>query len=153
MLAFVICQKSCFKLFFCFCYDIILFLTCDITFTECGGKNYHLVHPTADIQSVINGTIKSSFEYGGQKCSACSRMYAPRSKWAEIKQGLVDTAKQIKLGPATETDSYLSAVIDDKVCNHVGQKKLNMFLRHRLHHFQSPTSNNFIAFQHIRVGY
>ena len=108
--------------FFCYFYDISLFLTCDITFTECGGKNYHLVHPTADIQSVINGTIKSSFEYGGQKCSACSRMYAPRSKWAEIKQGLVDTAKQIKLGPATEADSYLSAVIDDKVCNHVGQK-------------------------------
>lgn len=51
---------------------------------ECGGKNYHLVHSSADVESVINGTIKSAFEYNGQKCSACSRMYVPESLWAEV---------------------------------------------------------------------
>ena len=51
---------------------------------ECGGKNFHLVHPTADIESVINGTIRSSFEYSGQKCSACSRMYVPESIWPQV---------------------------------------------------------------------
>lgn len=51
---------------------------------ECGGKNYHFVHPTADVTSVINGTIRSSFEYCGQKCSACSRLYVPESLWPKV---------------------------------------------------------------------
>lgn len=51
---------------------------------ECGGKNFHLVHHTADIKSVVNGTIRSSFEYSGQKCSACSRMYVPESIWPQV---------------------------------------------------------------------
>jgi 1-pyrroline-5-carboxylate dehydrogenase len=40
---------------------------------ECGGKNYHFVHPSADIESVVSSTIRSAFEYQGQKCSAVSR--------------------------------------------------------------------------------
>lgn len=51
---------------------------------ECGGKNYHFIHPSADVESVINSTIKSAFEYGGQKCSACSRLYVPRSLWTKV---------------------------------------------------------------------
>lgn len=50
---------------------------------ECGGKNYHFVHASADVNSVINGTIRSAFEYSGQKCSACSRLYVPESLWPE----------------------------------------------------------------------
>ncbi|CAF5136723.1 unnamed protein product, partial [Rotaria socialis] len=46
---------------------------------ECGGKNFHLIHPSADITTIVNGTIRSAFEYSGQKCSACSRVYLPRS--------------------------------------------------------------------------
>lgn len=53
---------------------------------ECGGKNYHLVHPSADAESVIYGTIRSAFEYCGQKCSACSRMYVPESLWPQVCQ-------------------------------------------------------------------
>ena len=82
---------------------------------ECGGKNFHFVHPSADIDSVVNGTIRAAFEYGGQKCSACSRLYVPRSKWGEIKEGLLDIHSQIKLGSPLEPDSFLSAVIDAKV--------------------------------------
>lgn len=51
---------------------------------ECGGKNYHLVHQSADVMSVVNGTIRSAFEYSGQKCSACSRAYIPRSLWPKV---------------------------------------------------------------------
>lgn len=51
---------------------------------ECGGKNYHFVHPSADVESVVNGTIKSAFEYNGQKCSACSRAYVPESLWSKV---------------------------------------------------------------------
>lgn len=81
---------------------------------ECGGKNYHFVHPTADVPSVVAGTIRSAFEYQGQKCSACSRVYAPESLWPEIKEGLVATQAGLKMGPVTEADSFMSAVIDRK---------------------------------------
>lgn len=81
---------------------------------ECGGKNYHFVHPTADVPSVVAGTVRSAFEYQGQKCSACSRVYAPESLWPEIKEGLVATQASLKMGPVTEADSFMSAVIDRK---------------------------------------
>uniref|UniRef100_A0A3Q1HCS1 Multifunctional fusion protein n=1 Tax=Acanthochromis polyacanthus TaxID=80966 RepID=A0A3Q1HCS1_9TELE len=73
---------------------------------ECGGKNFHFVHSSADIQSVVMGTIRSAFEFGGQKCSACSRMYVPDSLWPQIRQKMVD--------PVEDFGTFFSAVIDDK---------------------------------------
>lgn len=82
---------------------------------ECGGKNFHFVHKSADIHSVVNGTIRSAFEYGGQKCSACSRMYVPDSLWPQIKNGLLTVHKQIIVGdPVENFETFFSAVIDDK---------------------------------------
>lgn len=81
---------------------------------ECGGKNYHFVHSSADVQSVVNGTIRSSFEFCGQKCSACSRMYVPESLWGEIKKGLLEIRSKLKVGDVTDFSSFTSAVIDDK---------------------------------------
>lgn len=81
---------------------------------ETGGKNYHLVHPSADYDTVINSTIRSAFEYGGQKCSACSRMYVPASMWPKVKEGLLEITKQIKVGPTTDFSNFVSAVIDGK---------------------------------------
>ncbi|XP_067947704.1 delta-1-pyrroline-5-carboxylate dehydrogenase, mitochondrial-like [Watersipora subatra] len=81
---------------------------------ECGGKNFHLVHKTADLKSVINGTIMSAFEFCGQKCSACSRLFLPKSCAQEVIDGLVEAHKEIKVGSPLEVSSYLSAVIDDK---------------------------------------
>ncbi|KAF3690375.1 Delta-1-pyrroline-5-carboxylate dehydrogenase, mitochondrial [Channa argus] len=82
---------------------------------ECGGKNFHFVHKSADVQSVVTGTIRSAFEYGGQKCSACSRMYVPDTMWPQIKQGLLDIHKNIRVGdPVEDFSTFFSAVIDDK---------------------------------------
>ncbi|XP_029007638.1 delta-1-pyrroline-5-carboxylate dehydrogenase, mitochondrial [Betta splendens] len=82
---------------------------------ECGGKNFHFVHRSADVQSVVAGTIRSAFEYGGQKCSACSRMYVPDSLWPQIKQQLLDIHKEIKVGdPVEDLNTFFSAVIDNK---------------------------------------
>ncbi|KAH8372357.1 hypothetical protein KR093_011197 [Drosophila rubida] len=81
---------------------------------ECGGKNYHFVHASADVQSVVTSTIRSAFEYSGQKCSACSRMYVPESLWPQIKSGLVEEACKLKIGDVQDTCSFTSAVIDDK---------------------------------------
>ncbi|XP_043918988.1 delta-1-pyrroline-5-carboxylate dehydrogenase, mitochondrial isoform X2 [Protopterus annectens] len=82
---------------------------------ECGGKNFHFVHKSADVNSVVNATIRSVFEYGGQKCSACSRMYVPDSLWPQIKEQLIEEVKKIKVGnPVEDLSTFFSAVIDEK---------------------------------------
>lgn len=79
---------------------------------ECGGKNMHFVHPSANPDNVIYGSIQSAFEYSGQKCSALSRMYCPQSLWPKIKEGMVEIHKKIKCGSPLEGQTFLSAVID-----------------------------------------
>ena len=109
-----------------------------LIFTECGGKNFHFVHNSAELESVISGTVRSAFEYGGQKCSACSRMYVPESKWPKIKEGMLEIQKQIKVGSPLEADSFLSAVIDDKVHVQVyssPKRKKNPFIFNSNHNF------------------
>jgi len=81
---------------------------------ECGGKNYHFVHPSAEVDTVVASTTRSAFEYQGQKCSACSRVYVPESLWDRVREGLVETQKTLKVGSATDTDTFMSAVIDRK---------------------------------------
>ncbi|CAG2203750.1 delta-1-pyrroline-5-carboxylate dehydrogenase, mitochondrial-like [Mytilus galloprovincialis] len=81
---------------------------------ECGGKNFHFVHKSGDLESVVNGTIRSAFEYGGQKCSACSRMYIPQSMWPEVKEKMLKIHKEIQVGSPLEVETFVSAVIDDK---------------------------------------
>ena len=53
---------------------------------ECGGKNFHFVHSSAaeSIETVVATTTRSAFEYQGQKCSACSRIYVPESLWPKV---------------------------------------------------------------------
>ena len=60
-------------------------------------QNYHFVHPTAEVKTVVACTIRSAFECQGQKCSACSRVYVPESLWGEIKEGLIETQKTLKV--------------------------------------------------------
>ena len=55
----------------------------------------HFVHPSANVREVVNHTVRAAFEYQGQKCSACSRLYVPASLWDQIKQGLVAEVSQI----------------------------------------------------------
>lgn len=81
---------------------------------ECGGKNFHFIHPSADVESVVTGSLRSAFEYCGQKCSACSRMYVPESLWGKIKSGLIEKRNTLKIGDVTDFSSFTSAVIDDK---------------------------------------
>lgn len=81
---------------------------------ECGGKNFHLIHPSADVATVVAATTRSAFEFSGQKCSACSRAYVPASLWPQVKEGLIEAHKTLKLGSPLELDAFLSAVIDAK---------------------------------------
>lgn len=97
---------------------------------EVGGKNYHFVHPSADVLSVVNGTIRSAFEYCGQKCSACSRMYVPESLWPKIKEGLIAERNKLKIGDPTESDAFMGAVIDarayDRISGYINHAKKNL---------------------------
>ncbi|KAI5712839.1 hypothetical protein M8J76_005770 [Diaphorina citri] len=86
---------------------------------ECGGKNFHFIHASANVESVVNGTIRSAFEYCGQKCSACSRMYVPESLWPKIKEGLLATRDKLKIGDVEYTDSFAGAVIDKKAFDRI----------------------------------
>jgi 1-pyrroline-5-carboxylate dehydrogenase len=86
---------------------------------ECGGKNYHFIHPSADVESVVTGTIRSAFEYCGQKCSACSRMYVPMSLWPQVKEGLIRQCAKLKVGDVTDFKTFMGAVIDEKAFNRI----------------------------------
>lgn len=67
-------------------------------FLETGGKNFHFIHPSADVDVVVPNTIRAAFEYQGQKCSACARVYVPQSLWPEIKQKMIDICEEIVVG-------------------------------------------------------
>jgi len=84
---------------------------------ETGGKNFHLVHPSAiaDIDHVINNTVRSAFEYQGQKCSACSRLYVPKSLWegaAQMRKKMTEKIGEIKIGQPDDMSTFMTAVID-----------------------------------------
>ncbi|KAG8778610.1 1-pyrroline-5-carboxylate dehydrogenase [Ceratobasidium sp. 428] len=79
---------------------------------ETGGKNFHLVHPSADIGSVVQQSIRAAFEYQGQKCSALSRLYVPSSLWnGGLKDKLLQDVGKISVGPATDPKNFIGPVI------------------------------------------
>jgi 1-pyrroline-5-carboxylate dehydrogenase len=79
---------------------------------ETGGKNAVLVHPSADLDAVRTALVRSSYEYQGQKCSAASRTFIPRSVWARLKDDLVDLVRALPVGDPTLHQTYVGAVID-----------------------------------------
>ncbi len=78
---------------------------------ETGGKNFHLVHRSADVQNAVINTVRAAFEYQGQKCSACSRAYIPASLWPEFKESLVKQTEALKMGDPTSFDNFIGPVI------------------------------------------
>ena len=78
---------------------------------ETGGKNYHLLHPSADAHNAVINTVRGAFEYQGQKCSATSRAYIPSSLWPEVKKGLVEETQKLKIGPPDDFANFIGPVI------------------------------------------
>lgn len=79
---------------------------------ETSGKNFHLVHSSADISSVVNHTIRGAFEYQGQKCSATSRAYVPESRAKEFIEGLKAKTAEITMGtPDGDMSAFMGPVI------------------------------------------
>jgi 1-pyrroline-5-carboxylate dehydrogenase len=86
---------------------------------ECGGKNFHLIHESADLDSASVATIRSAYEYSGQKCSACSRLYVPKSKWPRMREKLKSLISELKIDAATNFEAFTSAVIDEKAFDRI----------------------------------
>lgn len=81
---------------------------------ETGGKNAHFVAPSADAEQVATATVRAAFEYQGQKCSACSRMYVPSNLWPQVRDSMVEKISGINQGQPDDMSTFMSAVIDAK---------------------------------------
>jgi len=81
---------------------------------ETGGKDFILAHPSADPEVLRTAMIRGAFEYQGQKCSAASRAYVPRSLWKVIKADLVKITDGLSQGDVTDLANFMGAVIDDR---------------------------------------
>jgi 1-pyrroline-5-carboxylate dehydrogenase len=81
---------------------------------ETGGKDFVMVHKSADVDTTVTALARGAFEYQGQKCSAASRAYIPSNLWNEIKTKLVAEVKTMKVGPTEDFTNFVNAVIDEK---------------------------------------
>ncbi len=81
---------------------------------ETGGKDFILIHGSADPALAATAVVRGSFEYQGQKCSAASRVYVARSVWPQIKESILKDLATIKMGPVEDFTNFVNAVIDEK---------------------------------------
>lgn len=78
---------------------------------ETGGKDFVLAHPSADVDAVSIALIRGAFEYQGQKCSAASRAYIPKSLWGQVGQQLRDRLAGLQVGDVADLKTFMGAVI------------------------------------------
>jgi 1-pyrroline-5-carboxylate dehydrogenase len=81
---------------------------------ETGGKDFVMIHPSADADVVNTALIRGAFEYQGQKCSAASRAYIPKSLWPAVKEKMQRDITSFKMGPVENFENFINAVIDEK---------------------------------------
>ena len=81
---------------------------------ETGGKDFVWMHASADAKQVATALSRGAFEYQGQKCSAASRAYIPKSKWNDVQKYLKADLKSMKMGSPDDTSNFINAVIDDR---------------------------------------
>ena len=96
---------------------------------ETGGKDFIVVHASADPQEVAVAAVRGAFEFQGQKCSAASRMYVPKSRWNDIRERMVAMMKDIKVGDVRDFRNFMGAVIDkksfDKISGYIDDGRKN----------------------------
>ena len=86
---------------------------------ETGGKDFILEHPSADAQVAAVAAVRGAYEFQGQKCSAASRLYVPRSLWPAIKDSMVAMIKDITVGDTRDFRNFMGAVIDQKAFDRI----------------------------------
>ena len=86
---------------------------------ETGGKDFVMVHASANAKEVSTALSRGAFEYQGQKCSAASRAYIPSNLWDDVKKFLAEDLKSFKMGPTEDFGNFINAVIDEKAFNSI----------------------------------
>ncbi len=90
---------------------------------ETGGKDFVFAHQSADPEQLVTALVRGAFEYQGQKCSAASRAYIPKSLWQKVKDQLVKQTNEIKMGDPEDFSNFMAAVIDkrafDKISGYI----------------------------------
>lgn len=81
---------------------------------ETGGKDFIMVHKTADPIVVATAIARGAFEFQGQKCSAASRSYIPKDLWPAVKESVIEQVGSFKMGTPEDTNNFINAVIDEK---------------------------------------
>ena len=81
---------------------------------ETGGKDFVVAHPNCDKQGLLVALLRGAFEYQGQKCSAASRAYIPKSVWNDISENLISEVRKIKIGDCNDFSNFMTAVIDER---------------------------------------
>lgn len=81
---------------------------------ETGGKDFIVVHPSADLKAANTALVRGAFEYQGQKCSAASRAYIPKSLWPALKESMTSDVKSFTIGGTEDFTNFFNAVIDEK---------------------------------------
>ncbi len=96
---------------------------------ETGGKDFIMVHKSANAKEVSTAMARGAFEYQGQKCSAASRCYIPSNLWGDVKKYLVEDLKSFKMGPTEDLGNFINAVIDEKafdsITSYIDKAKAN----------------------------
>jgi len=94
---------------------------------ETGGKDFVMVHESADPGKVSTALIRGAFEYQGQKCSAVSRAYIPETLWEPIKKKLQENLEGMKMGDVRDFRNFFNAVIDetsfDRIAGYIEKAK------------------------------
>lgn len=96
---------------------------------ETGGKDFILAHPSADPQVVAVAAVRGAYEYQGQKCSAASRLYVPRSLWPKVKDAMAAMIAEIRVGDTRDFRNFMGAVIDrrahERISGYLADAKAN----------------------------
>lgn len=94
---------------------------------ETGGKDFILAHPSAKAKQVATAITRGAFEFQGQKCSAASRAYVPKSMWEDVKKYVIEDVKSFKMGSPEDMSNFITAVIHegsfDKLAGYIDQAK------------------------------
>jgi 1-pyrroline-5-carboxylate dehydrogenase len=88
---------------------------------ETGGKDFIVAHPSADVQALAVAIVRGGFEFQGQKCSAASRVYVPRSIWNEVRDRAVGMMEDIKMGDIQDFRNFMGAVIDKRAFEKISE--------------------------------
>ncbi|OLT14053.1 1-pyrroline-5-carboxylate dehydrogenase [Pseudonocardia sp. CNS-139] len=86
---------------------------------ETGGKDFVVAHPSADVDVLRTALVRGAFEYQGQKCSAASRAFVPRSVWDRMRDDLVAETEALAMGDVEDFGNFLGALIDRRAFDKV----------------------------------